>query len=143
MLYFIIYGNKFIGYVNISQIKNGEDLINKYKVLLPKAIGNGGFDLPLNPIVTEKNSCCTFTYVVIGVFDTKKEAENLSKYIKTNFFKFLVGLRKITQDATKKVYQFVPIQDFNEEWTDEKLYKKYGLTQDEINYIESMIKPME
>ena len=138
-----IYGNKFVGFITKNQITSGEELLNKHKVLLPKAIGSGGFDANFNPIVTYKNSCCTFTYVVIGAFDKKEQAENLAGYIKTNFFKFLVGLRKITQDATKRVYQFVPMQDFNEEWTDEKLYKKYKLTKDEIAFIESMVRPME
>ena len=59
------------------------------------------------------------------------------------FFRFMVLQVKNTQDAPKRVYQFVPIQDFTESWTDEKLYKKYGLTQEEINFIESMIRPME
>ena len=58
-------------------------------------------------------------------------------------FHFLVGLKKVTQNTTSKVYQFVPMQNFDEEWTDEKLYTKYGLTDDEINFIESMIRPME
>lgn len=79
----------------------------------------------------------------MGAFDNKEHAENLVSYIKTNFFKFLVGLRKITQDATKKVYSFVPMQDFSEPWDDAKLYKKYGLTADEIAFIESMVRPME
>ena len=64
-------------------------------------------------------------------------------YVSTKFFRFLVSLIKNTQNAAKGVYQFVPIQDFSESWTDEKLYKKYGLTQEEINFIESMIRPME
>lgn len=138
-----IYGNKFVGFITKNQITSGDELLNKHKVLLPKAIGSGGFDANFNPIVTYKNSCCTFTYVVIGAFEEKEHAENLAGYIKTNFFKFLVGLRKITQDATKRVYQFVPMQDFSEPWTDEKLYKKYKLTKDEIAFIESMVRPME
>ena len=138
-----IYGNRFVGYINPSQLISGHELIDKHKVLLPKAIGSGGFDLTFNPIITYKNSCCTFTYVVMGAFDNKEHAENLVSYIKTNFFKFLVGLRKITQDATKKVYSFVPMQDFSEPWDDAKLYKKYGLTADEIAFIESMVRPME
>jgi len=138
-----IYGNKFIGFITKNQITTGEELLNKHKVLLPKAIGSGGFDANFNPIVTYKNSCCTFTYVVIGAFDKKEQAENLAGYIKTNFFKFLVGLRKITQDATKRVYQFVPMQDFNEPWDDAKLYKKYKLTKNEIAFIESMVNPTE
>ena len=54
----------------------------------------------------------------------------------------MLGLKKYTQDATSKVYQFVPIQDFSKPWTDEELYKKYNLTQKEIDFIESMIRPM-
>lgn len=64
-------------------------------------------------------------------------------YIQTRFFRFLVLLIKNTQDATSRVYQFVPLQDFSKPWTDEELYAKYGLTEEEIAFIESMIKPME
>ena len=64
-------------------------------------------------------------------------------YIKTRFFRFLILAIKNTQDAPKRVYQFVPQQDFDEEWTDEKLYRKYGLTAEEIAYIEKMVRPME
>ena len=68
---------------------------------------------------------------------------NVLSYIQTRFFRFLVLLRKNTQHAAKGVYQFVPTQNFDEPWTDEKLYKKYGLTEDEIAFIESMIRPMD
>lgn len=64
-------------------------------------------------------------------------------YLKTKFFRCLVGIRKQTQHATKQVYHYVPMQDFSKPWTDEELYAKYNLTQDEINFIESMIKPMD
>ena len=64
-------------------------------------------------------------------------------YIKTKFFRFLVLLKKNTQDATSKVYSLVPLQDFSHPWTDEMLYEKYGLDKDEIAFIESMIRPME
>jgi len=67
----------------------------------------------------------------------------LVSYIRTKFFRFMVLLHKSTQDASSKVYKFVPIQDFSEPWTGEKLYKKYGLTAEEIAFIESMIRPME
>ena len=63
--------------------------------------------------------------------------------MKTKFFRFLVLLRKNTQHAARGVYEFVPIQDFDEPWTDEKLYKKYGLMKDEIAFIESIVRPME
>ena len=74
---------------------------------------------------------------------TDEQAENVKSYMATRFFRFLVLLKKNTQDATSKVYELVPDQDFTESWTDEKLYKKYGLTQEEIEFIESMIRPME
>ncbi len=79
----------------------------------------------------------------MGSFDSKIEAENLISYISTKFFRFLVSMIKSTQHATNKVYSFVPIQDLSETWTDEKLYKKYDLTDDEISFIESMIRPMD
>jgi site-specific DNA-methyltransferase (adenine-specific) len=63
--------------------------------------------------------------------------------LRTKFLRFLVLLKKNTQDAPARVYQFVPLQDFSKPWTDEELYKKYGLTDEEIQFIESMIRPME
>ena len=78
-----------------------------------------------------------------GPYQSKKEAENVVSYINTKFFHFMIGLKKITQHTTQKVYQFVPIQDFSHPWTDEMLYKKYKLTEEEIAFIESMIRPME
>lgn len=86
---------------------------------------------------------CTETYIVIDVFNTKKEAENLIKYLKTNFVRFLVGLVSTTQHISKNSFSFVPQQDFTEPWTDEKLYAKYGITKPEQKFIESLIKPME
>ena len=105
----------------------------------------GDFPHPIigKPFLGEPNSCCTETYLHIGPFKNKKISENVISYIKTKFFRFMVLLIKSTQHATAKVYQFVPMQDFNEPWSDEKLYKKYGLTQEEIDFIESMIRPME
>lgn len=64
-------------------------------------------------------------------------------YISTKFFRFLVSVRKISQDATQKVYLFVPMQDFSKPWTDAELYAKYDLSDGEIAFIESMIKPMD
>ena len=139
-----IYANKNQGFVDLSKIEKNRGLIKKYKLFIPKAIGSGDIRTDrLKPIIAEPNTCCTETYVVIGPFEDLTRTKNAISYIETNFFHFLLGLKKITQDATLKVYQFVPLQDFNETWTDEKLYKKYGLTQEEIDFIESMIRPME
>lgn len=141
-----IYARGEIGYVDTKLIKNNRDLINKIKVYIPAVFGNGSSGTTpdrIKPIVVSEKSCCTETYLIAGVFDKQDKADNLANYMKTNLFHFLVALRKNTQHATKVVYSFVPIQDFNEEWTDEKLYKKYGLTQEEIDFIESMIRPMD
>ena len=86
---------------------------------------------------------CTETYIVVGVFDTRKEAENLQLYLKTRFVRFLVALVATTQHISKASFSFVPLQDFTQEWTDAKLYAKYGITEPEQKFIESMIKPME
>lgn len=83
-------------------------------------------------------------YIILTNFCVSVRAKvSVISYIQTKFFRFLVLLKKPTQHATSKVYDFVPMQDFNEPWTDEKLYAKYGLTTDEIAFIESMIRPMD
>lgn len=138
-----IYANQKVGYVKKDQILNNHDWINKYKVYIPKAIGIGNAKEDwLKPILGEPNTCCTETYIVIGPFSSKKETNNVISYTQTKFFHLLLSLKKITQDTTNKVYSFIPIQDFSESWTDEKLYKKYKLAKEEIEFIESMIRPM-
>ncbi|GAB4129885.1 MAG: Eco57I restriction-modification methylase domain-containing protein [Raineya sp.] len=133
-----------LGYMKEENIRKNIEMINGYKVLITKAWGVGDMSRDwLQPLLVEPKSCCTETYLVIGPFASKKKAENVIAYTQTKFFHLLVSLIKITQNAMKKVYSFVPMQDFNEVWTDEKLYKKYGLTKDEIAFIESMIRPME
>jgi len=81
--------------------------------------------------------------LLVGPFDTEKEQLNCLKYMNTKFFKFLLYLGKGTMHVTKSVFGLIPLQDFDEEWTDEKLYRKYGLTAEEIAYIEKMVRPME
>ena len=141
-----IYAYPKNGYVKLDSIAKNKELINTWKVLSAKAYGERG-DFPYNvlaaPFLAEPASCCSETYILLGNFDSKEYAEHLITYVKTKLFRFLVLLRKNTQDATSKVYQLVPIQDFSKPWTDAELYAKYGLTQEEIDFIESMIKPME
>ena len=76
-----------------------------------------------------------------GPFSNEQECKNVISYINTKFFHFLMGLKKVTQDATSKVYQFIPIQDFSKSWTDKELYEKYKLSKEEIEFIESMVRP--
>ena len=86
---------------------------------------------------------CSGTYLMIGPFASENEMKNCESYMRTKFFRALVAVNKISQNASYKVYETVPMQDFSKPWTDEELYKKYNLTQEEIDFIESMIKPME
>ena len=95
------------------------------------------------PIIGEPGTACTETYLVVGAFDEESEARSLASYLRTRFARFLVSLRKSTQHATGKVYGFVPIQSWDREWTDEMLYEKYGITDEEIGFIESIVRPME
>jgi site-specific DNA-methyltransferase (adenine-specific) len=134
-------GERFIA---LENIRKNQHLIDSYKLFIPKAWGSGflGKDW-LKPISALPKSACTETYLVVGPFNAVQQMENVYSYTQTKFFHLLVGVVKLTQNAMKKAYSFVPIQDFNEPWTDEKLYKKYGLTQEEIDFIESMIRPME
>lgn len=141
-----IYANNAVEYISSSVITQNEDWINKHKVYITMAYG-AGEDFPhqiINkPFYGSPNTCCTETYLVIGPFLSKRTAENVISYIRTRFFRFLVLLRKNTQHAAKSVYYFVPVQNFDESWTDEKLYKKYDLSQEEISFIEAMVRPME
>jgi site-specific DNA-methyltransferase (adenine-specific) len=85
-------------------------------------------------------SVCTQTYLFFYV-DKKSQAESISSYLETRFFRFLVSLRKITQHATRATYTWVPVQTWDRNWTDEMLYKKYKIKKDEIAFIDSMIRP--
>lgn len=141
-----LYGNKKISYLSRNLLTDFKELIESYKVFISYAYG-AGEDFPhqiINkPFIGEPGSACTETYLLIGPYKTRKEAENVVSYMSTRLFRFLVLLLKNTQHATKGVYQFVPMQDFSKPWTDEELYAKYGLTEEEIAFIESMIRPME
>ncbi len=130
--------HKGLGYIDKKYIKKNNGWINEYKLFVPKAIGIGDCKTDLiKPIIPVKNSCCSETYIVIGPFHTEQSLENVLGYVNTKFFHFLVSLKKITQEARRGVYSFVPMQDFSESWTDQQLYKKYGLSNEEIDFIES------
>lgn len=141
-----IYRNKGVGYVSEEEIKSNNHWIKLYKVLITMAYG-AGESFPhqiINvPFIAERNTCCSETYLVISPTENYQICKNILSYMQTKFFRFVVLLNKPTQHASKKVYQFVPTQDFNEPWSDEKLYAKYGLNEEEIAFIESMIRPME
>ena len=120
--------------------------VDCHKILISKAYGAGDnypHQIINVPFYVAPKSCCTKTYLAIGPFESESVAKNALSYMKTKFFRFLVLLIKNTQNAMQGVYRYVPLQDFTKPWTDEELYKKYNLTDEEIQFIESMIKPME
>lgn len=133
-----------IGYVPVSSINDNQNWVNLYKVLIPNSWGSGDTSRDkLKPIIAKPMSVCTETYLVVGPFINEEECKNAISYILTKFFQILVSVLKISQHATKRVYEMVPLQDFSKQWTDEMLYHKYGLTDEEIAYIESAIKPIK
>lgn len=142
--YIKVYAQKKIGYIKRSNIPSGTQFIDKWKIIIPEAIGSGemGKDR-IKPIMSEPQSINTETYIMNGPYSSRDEAQNVISYINTKFFHFLLGLKKITQHTTQKVYSLIPLQDFSKPWTDAELYAKYGLTDEEIQFIESMIRPME
>jgi site-specific DNA-methyltransferase (adenine-specific) len=133
-------------FVPKDKITKGFGLIQGHKVYIGEA-GSGSDSFPHSilstPFYGEPNTVCNQSYLVIGPFECKDICMNVISYIKTRLFRFMVLLHKNSQHAMSKVYKFVPLQDFSHPWTDEMLYKKYGLTEDEIAFIESMIRPME
>ena len=86
---------------------------------------------------------CTETYLVAGSFDRKREAVHLEQYLRTRFVRFLVGQVAVSQHVTRQCFSLVPEQDFSRAWTDRALYEKYGLTHEEIAFVQSLIKPMD
>ncbi len=153
-LYYNGWRKEGLGYISKCLIKKNMSLIHSYKFLIPKAwgIGDSSSDW-IRPIIPENLSCCTETYLVVGPFDDEIERDNAFKYTQTKTFHFLVSVVKNTQNTMQKAYSMVPLQDFTEksdiDWSksiseiDSQLYKKYNLTEEEITFIESMIKPME
>lgn len=141
-----LYRNGGIGFVSRESVLAGKAAIDGWKVFLAYAgSGSDSFPHPIlpKPFVGEPGSVSSETYLYIGPVGSKDEARNLSSYIATRLVRFLVLLRKPSQHATRPVYKFVPTQDFSKPWTDEELYQRYGLNEEEVAFIESMVRPME
>ncbi len=148
----ILHSSEGISYINPNLVKNGIDLINKYKILISKTsaeyAGEPGKDgkfrvLTASMKVIGPGEVCTHSYFIIGNYDNKQLAMNTLTYLKTKFVRFLLLQSMSSINLSKLVFSFVPMQDFYESWTDEKLYAKYGLTDEEISFIESMIRPID
>lgn len=142
----LLYRNGGTSYVEQSEIPKNVELVAKWKVLLGRAYGSGGtypIQVYNNPLIAPPNSACTETYLVVGVFETEAEAANYASYLTTKFVRFLVSLRKNTQDMYRERFSFVPKLSLEKVWTDEMLNKKFELSKEEIEFINSMIRPME
>jgi site-specific DNA-methyltransferase (adenine-specific) len=129
-----------------KKIEKNPDLVDQWKVLVPKAGSDGGQKIPDSvlgkPWISSPGSVCTGTFLAIPCA-SQSEAESIRSYYCTKLFRFLVSLRKITQDAFSHMYAWVPQQKWSTMHVDKDLYNKYSLTNDEIAYIESVIKPMD
>ena len=138
-------------FVPKRDITTNSDIVDRWKVVMSKtsaehagqADKKGRKKIVSRIEILGKQHICSESYLLIGQMKDKETSENLVRYIKTRFFRFLLSSVLLTQNIAKDKFQFVPLQDFSKPWTDEELYKKYELTEDEIAFIESMIRPME
>lgn len=146
----VLRSSKGMGKIRREQIKQGFDILDKWKVIVSKVSfehagvpdKNGQMRVLSVVQVLEPHSACTESYLVAGVFDTEEEAGNLVKYLKTKFVRFLLMQMLASMNMSKSSYSFVPIQDFKEDWDDKKLVNKYKLSHVEWEYIDSTILPM-
>lgn len=141
-----LYQNGGIGYIEKSEVSKNQQWIDKWKVLVSYASpGDDSYPhlILSKPLISEPNSCSTETYLVVGPFANERICKNVATYMCSSFVRFLILLIKPSQHVTQKTYTFVPQQDFKEKWTDEKLYQKYGITEDEIKFINTLIRPIE
>jgi len=148
----LISNKRFYRYIDPKYIEQHENL-KKYKVILPKSNGSGAIGEVLStPLIGEPFIGYTQSFISIGALDTKNEAEALLKYVKSKFMRTMLGVLKVTQDNNKSVWKYVPLQDFTDhsdiDWSksvaeiDRQLYRKYDLTADEIEFIETHVKEM-
>lgn len=134
-----------------NQITAGLDMIDKWKIIISRLTAehagqpdkNGQFRVLSTMEELKPGEVCSETYLVAGFFDTKAEADNYMDYLKTKFVRFLLLQIAMTQQVSRTTFRYIPLQDFKEHWTDEKLYAKYKLTSEEVNFIEKMIKEMK
>jgi hypothetical protein len=145
----LVYQNGGTGYTPKSSITMGTELIDKWKIYVGRAApGTGNKDtyphrIISTPFIGEPGSVSSETYLCIGPFDSKSQAESALSYLSCRLPRFLILLHKPAQDTTRKVYTFVPTQAWTKQWTDNDLYTKYGLSESEIAFIEKIVRPMD
>ena len=129
------------GYINEKSVNKGISSINDYKLMFSKAFGTN-YTVPPKIIKAGPKEVCTETFLEIGPFKSKKEMESCYSYIETKFFRALLFYNRHSLNISKSSFELIPLQDWSKPWTDEELYKKYKLTEEEIAYIEDNIDPM-
>lgn len=145
----LVYQNGGTGYVARKDITINKQLIDPWKIYVGRAApGTGNKDTYPHRIISTPfkgvpHSISTETYLCIGPFDSESEVDSALSYMSCRLTRLLILLHKPSADTTRKVYTFVPKQEWNQKWTDEALYKKYGITKDEVAFIESMVRPMD
>jgi len=129
-----------------ADVPRNDVWIDQWKVILGLAYGERGafpYWITSSPEILGPETVCTETYLVIDRFDSKAKAKVFASYLRTQFVRFLISLQKYTQHLYSERFSFVPDLPMNQTWTDEKLYKKYGLTKEEVAFVESMVRPMD
>ncbi|MCI1244823.1 MAG: Eco57I restriction-modification methylase domain-containing protein [Bacilli bacterium] len=117
--------------------------LHGYKMFMARNQGSGTFGEPFSvPMFAYDNEICTETFIVIGTFKTEQEMKNCYSYIKTKFFRALVGIRKLDQNASQSIYEYAPLLDFTKPWNDKELYAMFGLSDDDIKFIEENVQEM-
>lgn len=136
-----------LGYISREYVESHIEWIDRWKVFMPRAnnIGTELNDDNLNTFVGKPGMVCTEAYIAIGAEKNlnEEECKNISSYMRTKFVRFMHSLAKASQDATSKTFVFVPVVDFNKNWSDKDLYTYFELSESEIIFIEKMIKTME
>ena len=138
-------------FVDEKSVDKGQNLVDSYKIMISKVTAEhagepdkeGKFKVLSRTEILHPRVVCTDSYLCVGNFSDLKKTENLLSYLCTKFVRFLLLQAVSSINLSGDKFQFIPIQDFTQPWTDEKLYAKYGLTADEIAFIESMIRPMD
>lgn len=129
-------------------MKQGREHLDKYHIMMSKVTSehagepskDGTFKVISKMQVLKPDEICTFSYFLVGSFDTEEQAQNCLEYLATKFARFLLLQAVSSINISKDKFRFVPMQDFNKKWTDEELYAKYDLSAEEVSFIETMIR---
>jgi site-specific DNA-methyltransferase (adenine-specific) len=146
-----IFSSQGLGYVNKTEVAQGSEFISKYKIMISRVTSehagepdkSGMYKVISKMQILEPGELCTDSYIVIYPSDSLSQVTNCFNYLQTKFARFLIMQTLSSINLSRDKYEFVPTQDFSKPWTDKELYEKYGLTEDEITFIESTIKPMD